>query len=539
MAKIKEEKEKLIDFKKIGAIIQKNFIVMTRDRIRLLPLLLFPIVMILVLGFTSGNSPKHIPAAIVSYDNSEMAQNIQQQIYDSQTFTVRYLVSTEDEARKLLDSGKVGVIIEIPPKLEENILNNVPTQIIVIVDESDAAVSATSSQTLGVIINNAASSITLQKIREYQQSVDYAASSLGSFASTQRNQYDLIAQETAIASGYLDNAQVLNKKYTDSLTSSIPSSTAIVIPLNSSIGYKNTTANLSNSDVIYAESSIALQAKGQVASMQKSGALISAASSAVHAAQSVATQASKNQQLIQRNYDSEVVESLVTIRLFTKSSAENILRPLSVENKPAYGSGLKAIDFLIPSLIAMTIFQGAVMGMGRSVAGEKREGSLTRVFLTPTSNITIIIGTLSFYIFFELVRAAFLLIFSIVVFHITIQGNLLLIALILAMFIIISTSIGMIISSLVKTEQQFTAMAMLVSLPTMFLSGVFFPIQSMPKVMQSISNFLPITYAANALRGVMVKALPIQMIAYPLFILLVFLIITTTLVLTVFKRNIE
>jgi ABC-2 type transport system permease protein len=219
---------------------------------------------------------------------------------------------------------------------------------------------------------------------------------------------------------------------------------------------------------------------------------------------------------------------------------ENIVRPLSVEDKAAYGSsGLRIIDFLIPSLIAMTIFQGAVMGMGRAVAGEKRDGSLTRVFLTPTSNTTIIVGTLLFYVLFELVRASFLIIFSVVVFNIKIQGSLLLIALILAIYIIVSTTIGMIISSIVKTEQQFQAIAMLVSLPTMFLSGVFFPLQAMPKIMQSIANFLPITYAADALRGVMVKALPIQMISYPLSILLLFLVIFVTCVVLVFKRDIE
>jgi ABC-2 type transport system permease protein len=142
-------------------------------------------------------------------------------------------------------------------------------------------------------------------------------------------------------------------------------------------------------------------------------------------------------------------------------------------------------------------------------------------------------------VLFELVRASFLIIFSVVVFNIKIQGSLLLIALILAIYIIVSTTIGMIISSIVKTEQQFQAIAMLVSLPTMFLSGVFFPLQAMPKIMQSIANFLPITYAADALRGVMVKALPIQMISYPLSILLLFLVIFVTCVVLVFKRDIE
>ena len=537
---IKDRKEKFIDFKKVGAIVEKNFIVMTRDKIRLLPLLLFPIVMILVLGFTSGNTPKHIPAAIVVYDHSAIAQNIQQQIYNSQTFSIKYLVSTEDEAKHLLDAGKVSVIIEIPPKLGEDIDNNIPAQIIVIVDESDSAISATSNQALAVIINNAASSITLQKLQAYQQSVDDAASSLGNFASNQRNQYGIIAQKVAAAGTYLDDAQALNKQYSNALASSMPSLSAVVIPVNSSVAYKNTIMNLSNSDVIFAESSpAAAQTKAQIAIIQKSSALISTANGEVHAAQSIASQANNNQQQLQQAYDSQVLKPLMTIQMFTKSNAGDIMRPLSSQDKAAYGSGLKAIDFLIPSLIALTIFQGAVMGMGRSVAGEKREGSLTRVFLTPTSNTTIIVGTLSFYVLFELVRATFLIIFSIVVFNIKIQGSLLLIALILMIYITISTSIGMIISSLVKTEQQFQAMAMLVSLPTMFLSGAFFPLQAMPKVIQSISYFLPITYAGNALRGVMVKALPLGMIGYPMIILLIFLAICMAAVTTVFKRDIE
>ena len=82
-------------------------------------------------------------------------------------------------------------------------------------------------------------------------------------------------------------------------------------------------------------------------------------------------------------------------------------------------------------------------------------------------------------------------------------------------------------------------MAMLISLPTIFLSGAFFPLQSMPKVMQAIANFIPVTNAADALRGVMVKALPLAMLSYPLIILFVFLVLSLGGVITVFKRDIE
>jgi len=80
---------------------------------------------------------------------------------------------------------------------------------------------------------------------------------------------------------------------------------------------------------------------------------------------------------------------------------------------------------------------------------------------------------------------------------------------------------------------------MLISMPTMFLAGVFFPVQAMPKALQALANFLPITYASDALRGVMVKGFPLTMIASSVLILLLFLVLIMGTVFMVFKRDIE
>ena len=83
------------------------------------------------------------------------------------------------------------------------------------------------------------------------------------------------------------------------------------------------------------------------------------------------------------------------------------------------------------------------------------------------------------------------------------------------------------------------AMAMLVTMPTLFLSGVFFPLQAMPKVLQIVAAFLPISYAGQALRAVMIKGFSIGLIVYPLLILVVFLVLAIAAVFMVFKRDIE
>jgi ABC-type polysaccharide/polyol phosphate export permease len=526
--------EKTFDLRKVGAIMQKNFIVLTRDKTRLIPLLLFPVFMILVFGYTTGNIPKHIPTALVAYDDSPLSQTLQQEIGSDQVFSVQHVVSTEGEAKRLLDSGKVKVIIEIPPNMQDDIDSGRQAQITIIVDESDSAIASTAHQQLNTLIAGAAARISTQRLLLFQSSVGAAAQRMQEYSALAPDSYDDIAADTAAAQGLLAQSQrLLDTGAQNALLSTTPG-TVYAPPTpsgaNPMLGGNETYMNepLSND-----------AARAQAAALQRTSKLVGTASSKVSAANTVAAQAAGLAAAKRDSYGVDVLKPMATISIFTHSKAGNMLKPLVIAEKPAYGTGKRPVDFLIPAIIALTIFQGAIMGMGRAVAGEKREGSLTRVFLTPTSTATIIIGTLLFYVLFELCRSAFIIGVAMAFFHIAIEGSMLLLILILAIFISVSSGIGMILSSMVKTEQQYMAMSLLIGMPSMFLSGVFFPLQAMPPVLQAIAAFLPITYAAEALRGVMVKGFPPGMILYPISILFVFLALTMLALFMTFKRDIE
>ncbi len=532
--------EKQFDFKKIGAIMQKNFIVLMRDKTRVIPLILFPIFMILVFGFTSGNMPKHISTAIVLYDNSPLSMELQQQIAGNQVFNVRYVVSTEGEAKQLLDNGDVRVVIEIPPRLQEDIDAGNQAGVTIMVDESDASVASTARQALNAVVTQLSNNLAAQRVVQLQQSVDLAATKLELSAQTNQDSknYALIAAQATAAQSSLQQSKKLTDNSQKSILVAIDAPTIYVTPSTTS---SEEPSSLSGNNTYVGESLSSSGAKAQAAVYGRSSTLVGIASQNVAVIARTATAADKQAQAKQEyyNYNENVVKPVSVIKVFTRYKSGNLLRPLTYEEKPAYGTGKRAVDFLIPTIIALTIFQGAVMGMGRAVAGEKREGSLTRVFLTPTSNTTIVSGTLLFYILFELFRSAFLIAVSMLIFNIRIEGSILLIALILIIFTAISTSIGMILSSIVKTEPQYMAVAMLVSMPTMFLAGAFFPLQAMPRALQILASLLPVTYAGEALRGVMIKGFSIQYILYPLCILLLFLICAVTLVFVAFKRDIE
>jgi ABC transporter DrrB family efflux protein len=206
------------------------------------------------------------------------------------------------------------------------------------------------------------------------------------------------------------------------------------------------------------------------------------------------------------------------------------------EIKP-YGSGRKGLDFLIPSILALIVFQGAVMGMGRAIAGERKDGSLTRVFLTPTSNVTILSGTLLFYILFETVRSSLIVFIAMFIFGVFIKGSIFSIIFIIGIYAAGCTGMGMILSVMSKSQEQYMALAMLISMPTMFLAGVFLPIETMPAALQGVTRVLPVTYASDALRGIMIKGFGIGQMIPDVIFLIVFALFTLMLSVLMFKRE--
>jgi ABC-2 type transport system permease protein len=121
-------------------------------------------------------------------------------------------------------------------------------------------------------------------------------------------------------------------------------------------------------------------------------------------------------------------------------------------------------------------------------------------------------------------------------FGVTIHGNILLVFGLLLLGIFSFVGLGIVITSFTKDQETAQMLMMTLMFPMMFLSGVFFPIQQMPWYMQSVSKFLPLTYAADALRKVMVLGADIPAISSELIILITFGVVMTAIALPVFRR---
>jgi ABC-2 type transport system permease protein len=125
---------------------------------------------------------------------------------------------------------------------------------------------------------------------------------------------------------------------------------------------------------------------------------------------------------------------------------------------------------------------------------------------------------------------------AVALFGVTIHGKILLIFALLLLGVFSFVGIGVVLTSFAKDQETAMMVMMTLMFPMMFLSGVFFPIQQMPWYMQGISKVLPLTYAATALRKVMVLGAGVSMITTELAVLIGFGVIMTAIAVPVFKR---
>ncbi|MDO5825885.1 MAG: ABC transporter permease [Methanosphaera sp.] len=202
-----------------------------------------------------------------------------------------------------------------------------------------------------------------------------------------------------------------------------------------------------------------------------------------------------------------------------------------------YGD-IKYMDFLLPGVLAMTISMSAMMTMGDSIAGERERGELARLFMTPTSVSTVIGGKIISQLIREMIKTIILIVVAVLLFNVVINGNPILLFVVLLMSTLCFVGFGMMFSATAKTQEDYIQIILPIAMPMMFICGVFFPTETMPWILQKIAYFLPLTYANDALRAVMLQGANFRLVAFDLLILLLFTLLFFAVGVMRFNRDI-
>jgi ABC-2 type transport system permease protein len=213
-----------------------------------------------------------------------------------------------------------------------------------------------------------------------------------------------------------------------------------------------------------------------------------------------------------------------------------VVKPFNVQTQGIVSGNPTYFDFIAPGIMAMTVMMSVMTGLPVAISQEKEIGTMDGMMVAPINRLSIILGKTLGQTARGLIQGVIILLLAVGLFGVTIQGSILLVFGMLLLGVFSFVGLGIVITSFTKDQETAQMLMMTLMFPMMFLSGVFFPIQQMPWYMQDISKFLPLTYASEALRKVMVLGAGIPQISSELIILIIFGAVMIAIAVPVFRR---
>ena len=185
--------------------------------------------------------------------------------------------------------------------------------------------------------------------------------------------------------------------------------------------------------------------------------------------------------------------------------------PIKLDPQFWFNPELKTAKFLVPGLIAMILIVTAVISVALSLVREKERGTIEQINVSPLSSIELLIGKTFPFVIISFINAGLILVASYFLFGVEVKGSIPLLFLTTIIFLIASTSLGIFISVVSDSQQVAFTLATFASLlPSVILSGFIFPIDSMPFLIQIITNVTPVKFFLIILRAIMLRGVGIE-----------------------------
>jgi ABC-2 type transport system permease protein len=204
--------------------------------------------------------------------------------------------------------------------------------------------------------------------------------------------------------------------------------------------------------------------------------------------------------------DAPVLQALQMSLISLASSAAGRTVKFAPDTKYLYGGkDYDTLDYFGAAFIGLVVFFLVFVITIVSFLNERTQGTLERLMASPLRRGEIVIGYMLGFTVVALVQATEVLIFALAVLRIHNQGNVLLIFGMEALMAIAAVNLGIFLSMFARSEFQAVQFIPLVVVPQVLLSGIIFPVSTEPTPLQWLSNVLPLTYAVNGMRDIMVK----------------------------------
>lgn len=213
--------------------------------------------------------------------------------------------------------------------------------------------------------------------------------------------------------------------------------------------------------------------------------------------------------------------------------------PVDVRTRVWYNPGLVSANYMIPGLIGMILQFLTTLLTATSVVRERERGTIEQIIVTPIRSWELMVGKLVPYVLIGFFDTLEILIVGVLAFHIPINGNLGLFLSLSGLFLITTLGIGLLISTISNTQQEAMLTSLFTILPSIFLSGFFFPLAAMPTVLQIVSYAIPLRYFLIIARGIVVKGVGAEVIWPEIRALGVFAVVVMGLAAFRFRKRLD
>ena len=178
--------------------------------------------------------------------------------------------------------------------------------------------------------------------------------------------------------------------------------------------------------------------------------------------------------------------------------------PLVIASLIGFSVPTKAIlNATLPAILAMLILFFGFLLSGIAFLRERSQGTRERLMASPVTRLDILVGYLLGFLLFAMVQTLILFFYAVYVLRVDFNGQLWQIIVFQVLIGVLAVCLGIFISAFARTEFQMIQFIPLVIVPQVFVCGLIFPVSQMPDVLQWLAKFLPLTYAVDGIRALM------------------------------------
>lgn len=213
--------------------------------------------------------------------------------------------------------------------------------------------------------------------------------------------------------------------------------------------------------------------------------------------------------------------------------------PAQLTMRAWFNPNLESRWFILPGLVGIITLVISTLITALSVAREREEGTFEQLLVTPLQPLEILLGKTLPAAIIGMLEASIILLLAVFWFDVPLRGHLGLLYLGITLFLLSTIGMGLMISSLVRTQQQAFLGAFLFLVPSVILSGFATPIANMPEAIQAITTLNPLRYFLEVSRGVFLQDLSLAQLAHQLWPMALIGLITMTVASWLFRRRLQ